>query len=72
MASDNGMAINSLIGFSSVLNDNDIKVFFGNSTEKFAGKMKSISGACAYPYLKSYTKKTGADEGVRQKIRVDY
>jgi hypothetical protein len=49
-----------------------MEVFFGNSTEKFAGKMKSISGACAYPYLKSYTKKTGADEGVRQKIRVDY
>jgi hypothetical protein len=72
MVSDNGMAINSLIRFSSILNDNDMEVFFGNSTEKFAGKMKSISGACAYPYLKSYTKKTGADEGVRQKIRVDY
>ena len=45
MASDNGMAINSLIRFSSILNDNDMEVFFGNSTEKFAGKMKSISGA---------------------------
>jgi hypothetical protein len=47
MASDNGMAINSLIRFSSVLNDNDMEVFFGNSTEKFAGKMKSISWAPA-------------------------
>jgi hypothetical protein len=38
MASDNGMAINSLIGFSSVLNDNDIKVAFWQFYRKVCRK----------------------------------